>query len=115
MRDSPHISWIVSDVQQFSPDERFDLIVVAEVLYYIGGMAEMRGAVQNLVRMLAPDGCLVFGSARDANCRRWGHVAGAETVLGMLNETLLEVERLECRGESVNEDCLLACFRNPAS
>ncbi|PCK77009.1 nodulation methyltransferase NodS [Rhizobium sophoriradicis] len=115
MRDSPHISWIVSDVQQFSPDERFDLIVVAEVLYYIGGIAEMRGAVQNLARMLAPDGYLVFGSARDANCRRWGHVAGAETVLGMLNETLLEVERLECRGESVNEDCLLTCFRNPAS
>ncbi|MGM4884378.1 MULTISPECIES: nodulation methyltransferase NodS [Rhizobium] len=115
MRDYPHISWIVSDVQQFSPDERFDLIVVAEVLYYIGGIAEMRGAVRNLVRMLAPDGYLVFGSARDANCRRWGHVAGAETVLGMLNETLLEVERLECRGESVNEDCLLACFRNPAS
>ncbi|WP_064842751.1 MULTISPECIES: nodulation methyltransferase NodS [unclassified Rhizobium] len=115
IRDSPHISWIVSDVQQFSPDERFDLIVVAEVLYYIGGIAEMRGAVRNLVRMLAPDGYLVFGSARDANCRRWGHVAGAETILGMLNETLLEVERLECRGESVNEDCLLACFRNPFS
>jgi 2-polyprenyl-3-methyl-5-hydroxy-6-metoxy-1,4-benzoquinol methylase len=115
IRGSPHISWIVSDVQQFSPDERFDLIVVAEVLYYIGGIAEMRGAVRNLVRMLAPDGYLVFGSARDANCRRWGHVAGAETILGMLNETLLEVERLECRGESVNEDCLLACFRNPFS
>ncbi len=47
IRGSPHISWIVSDVQQFSPDERFDLIVVAEVLYYIGGIAEMRGAVRN--------------------------------------------------------------------
>ncbi|PDT50624.1 MULTISPECIES: nodulation methyltransferase NodS [Sinorhizobium] len=115
MKDPPHISWIVSDVQQFAPDERFDLIVVAEVLYYVGGIAEMRAAVRNLVRMLAPGGHLVFGSARDANCRRWGHVAGAETVVGMLNETLLEVERLECRGESVNEDCLLARFRNPVS
>ncbi|APG93272.1 nodulation protein NodS (plasmid) [Sinorhizobium americanum] len=75
----------------------------------------MRAAVRNLVRMLAPGGHLVFGSARDANCRRWGHVAGAETVIGMLNETLSEVERLECRGESVNEDCLIARFRNPVS
>ncbi|PDT34949.1 MULTISPECIES: nodulation methyltransferase NodS [Sinorhizobium] len=115
MKDPPHISWIVSDVQQFAPDERFDLIVVAEVLYYVGGIAEMRAAVRNLVRMLAPGGHLVFGSARDANCRRWGHVAGAETIVGMLNETLLEVGRLECRGESVNEDCLLARFRNPVS
>ncbi|WP_018240594.1 nodulation methyltransferase NodS [Ensifer sp. BR816] len=115
MKDPPHISWIVSDVQQFSPDELFDLIVVAEVLYYVGEIAEMRAAVRNLVRMLAPGGHLIFGSARDANCRRWGHVAGAETVIAILNETLIEVERLECRGESVNEDCLLARFRNPVS
>ncbi|WFU92251.1 SAM-dependent methyltransferase (plasmid) [Rhizobium sp. CC1099] len=115
MKEPPHISWIVSDVQQFSADELFDLIVVAEVLYYVGDIAEMRAAVRNLMRLLAPGGHLVFGSARDANCRRWGHAAGAETVIAMLNETLIEVERLECRGESINEDCLLARFRNPVS
>ena len=115
MGEPPHISWIVSDVQQFSADELFDLIVVAEVLYYVGDIADMRAAVRNLVQLLAPGGHLVFGSARDANCRRWGHAAGAETVIAMLNETLVEVERLECRGESVNEDCLLARFRNPVS
>ncbi|WP_085026081.1 nodulation methyltransferase NodS [Ensifer aridi] len=115
MKDAPHISWIVSDVQQFSTNQLFDLIVVAEVLYYVGDIAEMRAAVRNLVRMLAPGGHLIFGSARDANCRRWGHVAGAETVIAILNETLIEVEQLECRGESVNEDCLLARFRNPVS
>ncbi|ULJ74585.1 nodulation methyltransferase NodS [Rhizobium gallicum] len=115
MKEPPHISWIVSDVQLFSTDELFDLIVVAEVLYYVGDIAEMRAAVRNLVRLLAPGGHLVFGSARDANCRRWGHAAGAETVIAMLNETLIEVERLECRGEAINEDCLLARFRNPVS
>lgn len=114
-KEPPHVCWIVSDVQQFSTDELFDLIVVAEVLYYIGEIADMRAAVGNLVRMLAPGGHLVFGSARDANCRRWGHAAGAETVIGILNEALIEVERLECRGESDNEDCLLARFRNPVS
>lgn len=108
-----HIAWIVSDVQQFSTAERFDLIVVAEVLYYLRDVAEMRTAIDKLVGMLAPDGHLIFGSARDANCRRWGHAAGAETVIAMLNETLVEVERVQCQGVSDNEDCLIACFRRP--
>ncbi|MFH0301635.1 nodulation methyltransferase NodS [Bradyrhizobium sp. 31Argb] len=108
-----HITWIVCDVQQFSTGELFDLIVVAEVLDHLADTAEIRAAICKLVRMLAPEGPLVFGSARDATCRRWGHPAGAETVISMLNETLIEVERLQCHGESVNEDCLLACFRNP--
>ncbi|MDL2402446.1 nodulation methyltransferase NodS [Rhizobium mayense] len=115
MNKPAHVSWIVADVQQYSSEELFDLIVVAEVLYYIGGIAEMRMAIGNLLRMLAPGGHLVFGSARDANCRRWGHVAGAETVIAMLNEKLVEVERLEFRGHSDNEDCVLARFLNPVS
>lgn len=111
MKESSHINWIVADVRQFSTQQLFDLIVVAEVLYYLEDVAAIRTAVHNLVSMLAPSGHMVFGSAIDANCRRWGHVAGAETVIAMLNETLIEVERLYCRGASVNEDCLLSRFQ----
>jgi len=111
IKESSHISWIVADVQQFSTQQLFDLIVVAEVLYYLEDVVAMRTAVQNLVSMLAPSGHMVFGSALDANCRRWGHVAGAETIIAMLNETLIEVEQLYCRGASANEDCLLSRFR----
>ncbi|MGL3104344.1 nodulation methyltransferase NodS [Bradyrhizobium sp. BR 1432] len=107
-----HITWIVSDIEQFSTAERFDLIVAAEVFYYLRDVAEMRTAVSNLVRMLAPDGHLVFGSARDATCRGWGHAAGAETIIAMLSETLVEAERVQCQGVSASEDCLLARFRN---
>ncbi|KWV54674.1 SAM-dependent methyltransferase [Bradyrhizobium macuxiense] len=113
MQRFSHITWTVSDISRFSTAERFDLIVVAEVLYYLDDVSRMRAAVCNFVQMLAPEGCLVFGSARDATCQRWGHAAGAETVMAMLNESLVEVERLECHGESVNEDCLLASFINP--
>ncbi|MCA6107988.1 nodulation methyltransferase NodS [Bradyrhizobium cenepequi] len=109
-----HITWIASDIQQFSTPELFDLIVVAEILYYLEDITEMRAVIRNLMRMLAPGGHLVFGSARDAACRRWGHAAGAETVIAMLNEMLSEVERVECQGESANEDCLLVYFRNPS-
>ncbi|WP_028351281.1 nodulation methyltransferase NodS [Bradyrhizobium murdochi] len=108
-----HITWIASDIQEFSTPELFDLIVVAEVLYYLEDMTEIRAAIRNLVQMLAPGGHLLFGSARDAACRRWGHAAGAESVKTMLNEMLIEVECVQCKGESADEDCLLVYFRNP--
>ncbi|WP_245444686.1 nodulation methyltransferase NodS [Microvirga sp. KLBC 81] len=114
MKEPPHINWIVSDIQLFSSDELFDLIVVAEVLYYLDDVAEMRAAIRNVMRLLAPGGHLIFGSARDSVCRRWGHAAGAETGIVILTETLVEVERVQCRGETVDEDCLLVCFRNPS-
>ncbi|MEX3936700.1 nodulation methyltransferase NodS [Paraburkholderia phymatum] len=114
LKEPPNTVWIVSDVQHFLTLDKFDLIVVAEVLYYLGNIEEVRAAIRNLVRMLVPGGRLIFGSARDASCRRWGHLAGAETVLEILKEELTEVERVECVGESPNEDCLLARFRNRA-
>ncbi|MDH2405100.1 SAM-dependent methyltransferase [Bradyrhizobium sp. SSUT18] len=108
-----HISWAASDILQFSTAELFDLIVVAEVLYYLQDMTQMRIAIDKMVKMLAPGGHLVFGSARDATCKRWGHVAGAETVIAMLTEALIEVERAQCQGQSADEDCLLVRFLNP--
>ncbi|MEX3929278.1 nodulation methyltransferase NodS [Paraburkholderia sp. BR10936] len=108
----PNVNWIVANVQHFSSAERFELIVVAEVFYYLADIAEVRDAIRNLACVLAPEGQLIFGSARDANCRRWGHIAGAETVLKMLNERFTEIERVECVGQSSNEDCLLARFQN---
>ncbi|MET4278426.1 MULTISPECIES: nodulation methyltransferase NodS [unclassified Bradyrhizobium] len=108
-----HISWAASDILQFSTAELFDLIVVAEVLYYLQDMTQMRIAIDKMVKMLAPGGHLIFGSARDATCKRWGHVAGAETVIAMLTEALIEVERAQCQGQSADEDCLLVRFLNP--
>ncbi|MDE5465700.1 nodulation methyltransferase NodS [Bradyrhizobium sp. CSS354] len=108
-----HISWAASDILQFSTAELFDLIVVAEVLYYLEDMTQMRIAIGKMVKMLAPGGHLIFGSARDATCKRWGHVAGAETVIAMLTEALIEVERAQCQGQSADEDCLLVRFLNP--
>ncbi|MEK9280953.1 MULTISPECIES: nodulation methyltransferase NodS [unclassified Bradyrhizobium] len=108
-----HITWVNCDIQRFSTTEQFDLIVVAEVLYYLNDIVEMHAAIRNLVSMLAPNGALIFGSARDATCQRWGHAAGAETVIALFNESLSEVERLHCHTESVNEDCLIVRFRKP--
>ncbi|MDF0492889.1 nodulation methyltransferase NodS [Bradyrhizobium yuanmingense] len=108
-----HITWIVADIQRFWTAERFDLIVVAEVLYYLGDIAELRAAIRNLIDMLAPDGCLIFGSARDETCRHWGHPAGAETAIDIFKEELIEVQRVQFRAERDDEECLLVLFRNP--
>ncbi|RXH38186.1 nodulation methyltransferase NodS [Bradyrhizobium zhanjiangense] len=106
-----HITWVTCDIQRFSTTEQFDLIVVAEVLYYLKDIVEMHAAIRNLVSMLAPNGALIFGSARDHTCQRWGHAAGAETVIALFNESLSEVERLHCHTGSLNEDCLIVRFR----
>ncbi|MGY3238386.1 2-polyprenyl-3-methyl-5-hydroxy-6-metoxy-1,4-benzoquinol methylase [Bradyrhizobium sp. USDA 4472] len=108
-----HITWVTCGIQRFSTNEQFDLIVVAEVLYYLKDVAEMQAAIRNMVRMLAPGGTLIFGSARDEICQRWGHAAGAETVIALFNESLSELDRLNCHSGSANEDCLIVRFRKP--
>ncbi|WP_025038576.1 SAM-dependent methyltransferase [Bradyrhizobium sp. DOA9] len=110
-----HIAWQVSDVRTFNSTGQFDLIVAAEVLYYLRDAVQIRDVIDKLTRMLSPDGRLVFGSACDAACRRWAHPAGAETMLDILHETLIETERVHCRGATADEDCLIASFCTPAS
>ncbi|WP_420969668.1 SAM-dependent methyltransferase [Bradyrhizobium sp. B120] len=89
-------------------------IAVAKGLYDLNDAAEMHAAIRNLPSMLAPNGTLLFGSTRDATCRRWGHAARAETLISLFNEILSVVERLHCHTESVNEECLLVLFREPS-
>ncbi|WP_375784753.1 SAM-dependent methyltransferase [Bradyrhizobium sp. Pha-3] len=109
-----HIQWATRDIRQFSTAEQFDLIAKADVLYDVNDVAEMHAAIPNLASMLAPNGALVVEPTRDATCRRWGHAAGAETLIFLFNEILSEVERLHCHAESVNEECLLVLFRKPS-
>ncbi|MEM5433260.1 NodS methyl transferase (plasmid) [Cupriavidus taiwanensis] len=111
LKEPANTTWIVSDVKDFSTHDKFDLIVVAEVLYYLDNLADMQSTIRNLAGMLVPAGQLVFGSSHDDSCRRWGHIAGAETVLAMLREELTEVEHFECKGQSLTEGCSLARFR----
>ncbi|MGX9575408.1 SAM-dependent methyltransferase [Mesorhizobium sp. f-mel] len=44
----------------------------------------------------------------------WGHVVGAETLIAMLNEILIQVDLQQCRSESINKDLLFARFRSPS-
>ncbi|RUU11419.1 hypothetical protein EOD23_10570 [Mesorhizobium sp. USDA-HM6] len=57
------------------------MIVLTDVLCHFPGIAELRTAIENLVRVLAPDGHLVFGSRRDSIRRHWDHFASAEPAI----------------------------------
>ncbi|CCD87681.1 Nodulation protein S (Methyltransferase) [Bradyrhizobium sp. ORS 285] len=110
-----NISWVVSDVTTFSSVDQFDLIVLAEILYYLQDLLEMERAIANTIKYLSPGGRLVFGSARDNVCRRWGNAAGAETMAVTLGRMMIEIERVECRDHSKDEDWLLVSFESPMS
>ena len=110
LRERSNITWRVDDIASFAPQKSFDLIIASEVLYYLGGGTTLRRAVGNLVRLLAPGGVLIFGSARDATCARWGLSGGAETCMAELSRSLRETARVHLRGASADEDCLIAKY-----
>ena len=75
-----NLTWRVADIASFTSHNSLDVIIVSEVLYYLAGKA-LTGAIGNLVQLLAPGGVLIFGSARDATCARWGLRGGAKTCI----------------------------------
>jgi LmbE family N-acetylglucosaminyl deacetylase len=105
------LTWEVASVDQpFAEGRTFDLIVAAEVLYFLPDLATLRRTVEGLASRLAPGGVLLFGSAVDAAAQRWGFVAGAETILDMLRDVLEETGLTACRGRDWGEDCRIATF-----
>jgi 2-polyprenyl-3-methyl-5-hydroxy-6-metoxy-1,4-benzoquinol methylase len=106
-----HITWQVDDIVTFAaPDGCFDLVVAAEVLYYLDGGRRLAQAIRNLTRLLAPDGMLVFSSARDDPCASWGLKGGAETCMRALSQSLRETRRRHCKGAFPDEDCLIVGY-----
>lgn len=105
------IVWRLADVAAapLAPAS-FDLIVAAEVLYYLPSRVALEGAVKNLSQALVPGGLLVFGSAVDEACARWGLIAGAETTMEFFDAQLCEVSRLACHGAYWGENCLIVGY-----
>jgi len=74
---------VASATDNFASGETFDLIVAAEVLCYLPDPATLRAAIRSIAARLRPGGLLIFGSAVDETCVRWGLACGgAETANG---------------------------------
>jgi len=57
-------SFLVSDIQSLNIDEKFDCIVISEVLYYLS-VENAEAEVARHVKMLAPDGVFIISLKDD--------------------------------------------------
>lgn len=104
-------TWEVASVaDDFAAGQKFDLIVAAEVLCYLPTKAALRDAIEKLAARLTPDGLLIFSSAVDAACHRWGLIGGAETAMAEWQRVLHEVQTLTCKGAYWGEDCRIVAY-----
>lgn len=111
-----NVSWRMASVTDpLSTDASFDLIVVAEVLYYLPDIAALRRAVDNLADHLEPGGLLIFCSAVDDACERWGLFGGAETTMREWDRRLRETNRMTCTGADWGEDCRIVSYTRDAA
>jgi peptidoglycan/xylan/chitin deacetylase (PgdA/CDA1 family)/2-polyprenyl-3-methyl-5-hydroxy-6-metoxy-1,4-benzoquinol methylase len=91
-----NIRFIRLDLTKDSLAGRFDLIVCSEVLYYVGGLEELRGVACRLADALEPGGYLLTAHANlivdepDQTGFDWGHPFGAKVI----GETLASVGSL---------------------
>jgi LmbE family N-acetylglucosaminyl deacetylase/2-polyprenyl-3-methyl-5-hydroxy-6-metoxy-1,4-benzoquinol methylase len=105
------LTWeTASAAEDFAPGETFDLIVIAEVLAYLPDIETLRATVARLSSRLAPGGLLVFGSAVNSTCERWGLTAGAETIMKEWDKTMRELDRTACRGSYWGENCIITAY-----
>ncbi|BAF89813.1 nodulation protein S [Azorhizobium caulinodans ORS 571] len=102
------IIWHEQDVCQMDLNAKYDTIICTEVLYYIHEKERLRGALENIVQLLRSDGQFIFGSPRNAVCRSWGHLFGAEAVLELAQSRLRIVDLRRINGGLPGQDCVIA-------
>ncbi|MEO8114350.1 MAG: SAM-dependent methyltransferase, partial [Phenylobacterium sp.] len=115
--DQDQVTWELGSVDAgFGGPAGFDLIVAAEVLYYLPDVDSLRRALDNLAGRLAPGGLLVFGSAVDGACARWGlSVGGAESTMREWDLRLREIGRAALTGADWGEDCRIVSYTRDAA
>jgi LmbE family N-acetylglucosaminyl deacetylase len=113
LKGQAHVTFEAASVtDDFAAGRQFDLIVVSEVLCYLPDAEILARTVAKLAARLAPDGLLVFGSAVDATCRRWGLMAGAETAMREWEKCMRQIDQTGCTGAYWGEDCRIVAYTN---
>jgi SAM-dependent methyltransferase len=108
------VAYTLADIADCPPfGETYDLIVATEVFYYLHEPASAARAVAHLADALRPGGFVLFGSATDAVCGRWGLRHGAEALTPEWSRQLREIERCSCRGSRPDEHALLVLYAKP--
>ena len=106
-----HVRFSVADIAQCRGwRERYDLIVVGEILYFLGSRHNVARTIAKLKRWLRPGATVIFCSARDAVSARWGRPCGAETAMREWSADLIEEARVELHGSTADENCIVARY-----
>lgn len=100
-----------SAADAFAAGATFDLVVAAEVLCYLPDLETLRRAVDRIAAKVAPGGLLIFGSAVDQTCRRWGLFAGAETAMREWERSMIELDRAVVKGSYWGEDSRIVAYQ----
>lgn len=113
--DRERVSYAVAQISDLASwGETYDLVVVAEVLYYITELESVHRTVAHLSGLLRPGGVLIFGSAIDSICARWGLPHGAETAMKEWSKHLREVKRAICIGATADEHAMIVRYARDA-
>jgi 2-polyprenyl-3-methyl-5-hydroxy-6-metoxy-1,4-benzoquinol methylase len=106
-----NIQFSVADIAEIDGwNESYDLIVIAEVLYYLEAREKIVQTVAKLGKWLKPGGLVIFGSATDSVSSRWGLSYGAETAMSEWSKELREVERRSCIGLTLDDFSLFVKY-----
>jgi 2-polyprenyl-3-methyl-5-hydroxy-6-metoxy-1,4-benzoquinol methylase len=62
--DHPRLTFRAADILTTNPDSQYDLIVCAEVLYYLN-RRQLYGLIPKLNQWLLPNGCLLVGNIKN--------------------------------------------------
>ena len=116
LQGAENVSYAVADIGGDCGDraETYDLIVVAEVLYYLEYQQHIAAAVKKVASWLRPGGILLFTSMVDAIAAP-SYLIGAETTMREWGRFLEEIERFSCRGSGPGEHALIVKYRRPLS
>jgi 2-polyprenyl-3-methyl-5-hydroxy-6-metoxy-1,4-benzoquinol methylase len=109
--DQPHLRYCVMDIAEPGAiSERYDLIVLCEVTYYIGSSDRIALAVDGVVDLIVSGGHLLFSSPSDDVAALWGYQCGAETVERLLLKRMRTVTTSTCRGLSPAECTVITLY-----
>ena len=113
LRDVRNVTYAVADIGNSRGfGHTFDLIVVAEVLYYLESQQRIASAVRRLAGWLRPGGIVVFCSMVDAVAGK-SRLIGAETTMLEWGRVLDEVTRCSCAGWGPEHHALIVKYVRP--
>ena len=105
-----NVQYINADISKHNePSQSFDLIVIAEVLYFLEYLDAIE-SIKKIMDWVKVGGTVIFCSVIDNVVDSWGVTSGAESCMKEWDKKLIEVERINCIGQLPDEKSLIVKY-----